>query len=168
MILHLGVVVVAAPLIAVGLARCGLGPGPFRRPLAVAAAATAFEALVVWGWHLPALHEAAARDTPMFLAQQASFLLAGTVLWLAAFSGTSRAAHGIGAVAMFLGFMHMGLLGALLTLAPALLYAPDVCLGAFGLAPLDDQRLGGVLMAVGGGLPFLAGGLVLAARVLEA
>ena len=80
----------------------------------------------------------------------------------------SLAALGIGIVTMLFTFMHMAMLGALLALAPDLIYPPDVCLGAFGLDPLADQRLGGALMAVAGGTPFLIGGLAFAYRVLEA
>jgi putative membrane protein len=51
----------------------------------------------------------------------------------------------------------MTMFGMMLTLAPILLYDPDLCRGAFGLDRLQDQHLGGVLMAVGGGLPYLIG-----------
>ena len=53
------------------------------------------------------------------------------------------------------------------TLAPELLYAPDLCIGAFGFRGLEDQRLGGLLMASLGGLPYLLGGLVLTYRMLR-
>jgi putative membrane protein len=122
--------------------------------------------VAVWGWHAPALHTAAALDGRVFVVQQASFLAAGMVVWLVGFSGRSRAASGIGALAMMVTFMHMAMLGVLLTLAPGLLYPPEICLGAFGLDRLADQRLGGGLMAVGGGMPYLFGGLVLAHRFI--
>ena len=166
MILHLGVAVVAAPLIAIGLARARLR-GDLQRPLLLALAASALEMVVVWGWHVPALHEAAALDDRFFVAQQGSFLLAGVFIWLVSFSGGSRAACGIGMLAMLLTFMHMAMLGVLLSLAPQLLYAPELCLGAFGFDRLDDQRFGGALMAVGGALPYLLGGIVLAHRFIS-
>lgn len=165
MILHLGVTVVAAPLIALGLV--GLGRNrTVRRPIALAFGASLFEMLVVWGWHAPALHEAAAARLPAFVAQQASFFCAGLLIWATAFSGTSRAMAGVSIFAMLFTFMHMAMLGLLLSLAPGLLYDPAFCLGAWGLDPLDDQRLGGALMAVVGGLPYLAGGLALTWRML--
>lgn len=67
---------------------------------------------------------------------------------------------------MVMSFMHMSMLGVLLTTVPALLYAPELCLGGFDLGPLEDQQLGGVLMAIGGGLPYLAGGVFFAHRLL--
>jgi putative membrane protein len=166
MMLHLGVAVVAAPLIAIGLARARRGVD-LQQPLLLALAASALEMVVVWGWHVPALHEAAALDDRFFVAQQGSFLLAGVFIWLVSFAGGSRAACGIGMLAMLLTFMHMAMLGVLLSLAPQLLYAPELCLGAFGLDRLDDQRFGGALMAVGGGLPYLLGGIVLAHRFIS-
>jgi putative membrane protein len=60
----------------------------------------------------------------------------------------------------------MAMLGALLALAPELLYSPELCLGAFGVERLDDQRLGGALMATLGSLPYLAGALFLVHRLL--
>lgn len=166
MILHLGVAVVAAPLVAIGLVRAGLGVGRARHPLLIALTASLLEMVVVWGWHAPALHEAAALDDSAFVLQQASFLLAGVVLWHASFAEPTRAGCGVGALAMLLTFMHMAMLGVLLALAPRLLYAPELCLGAFGLDPLDDQRLGGALMAVVGSLPYLAGGALLTYRFI--
>ena len=39
--------------------------------------------------------------------------------------------------------------------------------GPFGLDPLEDQQLGGVLMALGGGLPYLVGAALLTHRLLS-
>jgi putative membrane protein len=168
MILHLGVVVVAAPLIAFGAIRGGLTVRfILRRPAPAALVASLFEMLVVWGWHAPALHETAAQYKEVFIAQQLSFFSAGVAVWAVAFSCTSRAACGLGALAMFFTFAHMAMLGVLLALAPQLLYSPLLCLGAFGLDPLTDQQFGGAMMAIGGGLPYLAVGLFLVHRLLD-
>ncbi|WP_210321166.1 cytochrome c oxidase assembly protein [Aquibium microcysteis] len=166
MVLHLGVTVVAAPLIALGL--IGLSRDrAVRHPVAWALGASLFEMLVVWGWHAPVLHEAAAARLPAFVAQQASFFCAGLLIWVTALAGRSRAMAGVSVFAMLFTFMHMAMLGLLLSLAPGLLYDPAYCLGAWGFDPLDDQRLGGALMAVLGGLPYLAGGLALTWRMLD-
>ena len=167
MLLHLGVVVAAAPCVALGLARLGrVRPGG-QVWVAAACAASLLELVVVWGWHAPALHEAASLVPWVFAAQQASFLLAGVLVWLPGFAAQGRAAAGGGTLAMLLSFMHMSMLGVLLTTAPRLVYAPEVCLGGFGLSPLDDQRLGGIMMAAGGGVPYLVGGVFFARRLLR-
>ena len=166
MILHLGIVTLAAPLIVIGLRRIGIGLHVIRPGIGSAVAASAFDMFVIWGWHTPVLHEAAARDGGVFVVQQASFLAAGLLVWAVSFAGRHSGDAAIGAFAMLATFIHMTMLGALLALAPVLVYAPDVCVGAFGFERLDDQRLGGILMAVFGGLPCLIGGLVLVQRLL--
>jgi putative membrane protein len=166
MILHLGVTAAAAPLIALGLVRVARASLRLRRPLAVALGAAAVEWAAVWGWHAPALHARAALSDGAFALQQASFLAAGMGVWLTAFADRSRTGAAAGVLAMFLTFMHMAMLGVALALAPRLIYPLWLCGGAFGLDPLDDQRLGGALMAVLGGLPYLIGGLILASRLI--
>ena len=166
MILHLGVVGAAAPLLAFGLIRARLLP---HRGVTVgwAVAASLLEFVVVWGWHAPGLHALAARQPAYFAVQQASFLVAGLAVWGVGFADRSRAAAGAGLLAMLTTFMHMTMLGILLTLAREPLYAADICRGAFGFDPLEDQQFGGVLMTVVGGLPYLCGGGVLAWRLVS-
>lgn len=163
MVLHLAVMLAAAPLLALGLARAGMAPPQAGPLIPLALLASGVELLVVWGWHAPALHAAAALRPPVFAAQQASFLLAGLALWLAS-AGRSRRGAAAGVLAMLMTFMHMSMLGVLLALAPQL-YPPGVCGGLFGLEPLADQQTGGALMAVGA-FGYLAGGVVLARRLL--
>jgi putative membrane protein len=113
--------------------------------------------VAIWSWHVPLLHDAATRHKSLFVLEQASFLIAGLAVWTAAFTARSRETAPAAAFALFLTFTHMTMFGLILTLAPILLYDPDLCRGAFGLDRLQDQHLGGVLMAVGGGLPYLIG-----------
>ncbi|MEX6506770.1 cytochrome c oxidase assembly protein [Jiella sp. M17.18] len=166
MMLHLSVVTIASPLIAIGALRIALVERVLRPTVATALAASGFDLVVVWGWHAPILHDAAARHTPVFVFQQASFLAAGLLVWGLSFAGRTRRDAGLGAMATAMTFMHMSMLGVLLSIAPHLLYSPDVCQGAFGFTRLADQRLGGALMAVWGGLPYLCGSLVLLARLV--
>lgn len=171
MLMHMGVVAVAAPMIAVGLA--GGRHDPARRwprwfaPMV----ASALEFVVVWAWHAPALHHAARRVPGLLLLEQGSFLLVGLLVWIAAFGGDAarrrdRAAAGVAGLLMT--SMHMTLLGVLLALASRPLYGGhgDV-LTLSGLSPLQDQHLGGVLMLVFGGVSYLAGALVLLAGLLR-
>ena len=169
MTMHVGVVALAAPLLAAGLA--GTPADPTRRFSAAfhPVTATAVEFVVVWGWHAPALHFLARTSPPAFAVEQLSFLAVGLMVWLSAFgersSGRHATAAGIGA--LFLTSMHMTLLGALLALGPRPLYDPAIC--GFGtLGALEDQHLGGVLMLLVGGASYLLGGLVLMARLLRA
>lgn len=147
MLRHMALVALVPPLLIAGLpALRGLG----RVPVAFAAA---LDFAVVWGWHAPALHEAAYFSAPVFALEQASFLAAGLLVWAAALAGPGLA----GAGGMLLTSMHMTLLGALMILAPRALYA--YC----GLA---QQQLGGMLMLALGTPAYLAAGLWLTARTL--
>lgn len=183
MAMHVSVVAVAAPLLAIGLARAFEGRlDPARRlpRLFSPVPASALELVVVWGWHAPALHHAARSGAGMLAIEQASFLLSGLLVWLSAFggdaadpvAGRNRSASGI--VGMLLTSMHMTLLGALLALAERPLYPRHAGLGGspggtgwLGLGVLQDQQLGGALMLLGGGTVYLAGGLALAYRLLR-
>lgn len=169
---HLTVVCVAAPLIALALAGARLDPVRVAPVLFAAIPASLFELAVVWGWHAPALHDAARQASAMLVLEQASFLLAGLVLWLSVLSGpggdgvAARNRTAAGVIALLLTSMHMTLLGTLLALAPRPLYGESHGLAAgVGLA---DQQLGGTLMLIVGGATYLAGGLALAARLLRA
>ncbi|WP_235035168.1 cytochrome c oxidase assembly protein [Roseomonas sp. 18066] len=162
MVRHMAVVAVAGPLIAIGLSG-GRFDVTTRWPrLAGPIAASVFEFLAVWGWHLPGPHNAASTSLGFRGLEQGTFLAAGLLLWMASIGPGARGAGGI--VALLLTSMHMTLLGALLTLAPRPLYDHEACLG---LTVLEDQSLGGVVMLLVGGAAYLAGGLVLAARLLR-
>ena len=123
MILHLGVMVGAAPLIIIGVLR--LLPGDFapRHRYLGAFAASVYDFAVVWGWHLPVLHEAAARMNSAFAVQQLSFLTAGLALWWVCLAGRDARSDAAGAFAMLFASMHMAMLGVLLVLAQTLIYA---------------------------------------------
>ena len=81
MTMHVSVVALAAPLIAVGLA--GSRYDPVRKmPLLFAPIpASVLELVVVWGWHAPALHHAARSHTGALVLEQGTFLLVGLVVW---------------------------------------------------------------------------------------
>jgi putative membrane protein len=167
MLLHLGLVVVASPLIAWGLAARLPPPSSISDALSWCLLAMAFEMVAVWGWHVPLLHDAQGRNGGLFVLEQASFLAAGVGLWTAAFCSRTRQTAAAAGVALFLTFTHMTMFGLVLTLAPRLIYDPSLCQGGFGLDRLDDQHLGGILMAIGGGLPYLLGSGWAAYRLLR-
>jgi putative membrane protein len=169
MTMHMAVVAVAAPLLALGIAGGGLDPvrrvpGPFA-PVP----ASLLELAVVWAWHAPAPHHWARHSAAGLALEQGMFLLAGLLLWLSAFGGdpwrrANRTAAGI--VGLLLTSMHMTLLGALLALTPRPLYLHAA--GLAGLTGLEDQHLGGAIMLVAGGLSYLLGGLWLMVGLLRA
>jgi putative membrane protein len=170
MTMHMGVVAVAAPLIAAGLARGRFDPTRRLSRVFSPIQASLVELVVVWAWHTPALHHAARTTAAALVAEQGMFLCSGLLVWIAAFGGGTlphgnRA--GAGVVALLLTSIHMTLLGALLALSPRALYVHGVGL-AGGQAALDEQHLGGTIMLLVGGVTYLAGGLWLSAGLLNA
>ena len=157
MLLHMGVVAVAAPLLAIGSA--GAPWDVTRRwPVLVnPILASVFELGVVWAWHAPAFHHAARTQTAFLLFEQASFLVAGVWLWLAACGGAAadRAQRAwLGVAGLLFTSIHMTLLGALFALAPRPIYGAHL-----GADSLGDQHLGGSIMLLVGGASYLGGGL---------
>jgi putative membrane protein len=171
MTMHMGVVAVAAPLIALGVAGGRLDPVRRAPRLFAPIPASIVELVVVWAFHAPALHRAARHSAAGLIAEQGAFILSGLLVWCSAFGGDARERGDRGAsgvVALLLTSMHMTLLGALLALPPRPLYAHvgRVAEGSL-LTPLQDQHLGGAIMLFVGGVSYLAGGLWLMAEVLR-
>ena len=155
---HMTAVAIAAPLIAWGVQGSRYDPANLFPRLATPLAAALVEAVIVWGWHLPALRRLVAH-APLWLAlEQATFLAAGLLLWAAVLAPRHRAA---GVAALLITSMHMTLLGALIGLAPRPLYMHH------GPEALADQQLAGVVMLLVGGIAYLVGGLAMLGRLLQ-
>lgn len=164
MLAHMGVVAIAAPLIAIGLSD-RLPPVATFTPLL----ASLVELIVVWGWHAPAARLWAESSTFATILEQASFLAAGLFLWLSCIGQREAPAHDAsGAFALLLTSIHMTLLGALLSLASRALYGSDdvTCFGLI-LNAGQDQALGEVMMLTIGAAVYLAGGVFLLGRLLS-
>lgn len=171
MLMHMSVVAVAAPLIAVGLA--GSKPDPALRWawLLAPLPASALELVIVWAWHAPLLHHHARHSAIGKTLEQGSFLLASLLVWLSAYGGersTRRLRAGSGIAGLLMTSMHMTLLGALLALTPRTLYSQGHAHAASsGLDALQDQHLGGVIMLLAGGISYAIGALWLLAGLLS-
>lgn len=169
MAMHMGVVAIAAPFLALGLAGGGFDPVRKWPRLFPPVPLSVVELVIVWAWHSPALHHAARHGAGGFMLEQGAFLVAGLLVWISAFGGDALRRHeraGAGVTALLLTSMHMTLLGALLALSPRALYLHAA--HSSTLTPLQDQHLGGAIMLLVGGISYLAGGLWLAAGMLRA
>ncbi|MBY5837803.1 cytochrome c oxidase assembly protein [Rhizobium leguminosarum] len=167
MIVHMTTVAIAAPLLAMAVSGRRLDPAahlPWFGPVLASVA----ELLVVWLWHMPALRRLAETRLDAMLLEQASFLLAGILLWTACFRRHEGAQRLAGIIGLLFTSIHMTLLGVLLTLAPRPLYGiGDVtCLG-FALSRDTDQQLGGVVMLLVGAAAYMLGAIILLADVLK-
>ena len=168
MAMHIAVVAVVAPLIALAVSGTILDPVRAMPRLLAPIPISLIELVIVWAWHVPALHQAAREQTGMFAVEQASFLAAGALLWIAAIGGDHeqrRLRAGAGIAALLFTSMHMTLLGALFALAGRPLFLHGA--GPGSAAAVADQQLGGVIMLLVGGAAYLAGGLWLTTVALR-
>lgn len=170
MLAHMGVVAVAAPLVGIGISDWWQSRDAGPAAIALPVGASVLELVVVWAWHVPLLRAAAETSAMVTAGEQASFFLAGLLLWvscLGAVKTGGTAVRAAGVLGLLLTSIHMTLLGALLALSPRPLYgAEDVTCFGLLLDARQDQALGGVLMLLVGGAAYLTGGLVLLAKIL--
>lgn len=131
--------------------------------------AWSLHAAALWVWHMPRWFEATLGDPVIHTAQHISFLGTALIFWQAVFRSPQRhAAYGASTLYLFTTAMHTGALGALLTFTTNVwypVYAPSTPI--WGLTPLEDQQLGGLIMWVPAGLIYVIAGLVLFTRWLR-
>lgn len=144
---HIVLTMVAAPLLAFAL--------PVRwRHSANLLPALSVSTMALWLWHVPDFYASAFMHPALYWAMQLSLLSSFAWLWLGLLRSPNPLAAGVTALA---SATQMGLLGALLVFAPQPLYLPHLATTlAFGLSPVDDQQLGGLIMWVPANLPLLA------------
>ena len=126
-------------------------------------------AAVLWAWHAPLLFQATLDNESIHALQHASFLFSALLFWWAVIHGRQRAlGFGLAVLYMFTTALHSGLLGALLTFANSVWYpAYTDRTTAWGLTPLEDQQIGGLIMWIPAGLVYVAAALALFAGWLR-
>jgi putative membrane protein len=106
----------------------------------------------MWLWHVPAMYDAALRNSSVHALEHVCFVLAGTLYWWHLLSPI-RNRHrlsGMGPVAYMVSTkLLVGILGIVLAFAPASFYPfyehhPHY----WGLSPSEDQSMAGLLMAL--------------------
>ncbi len=144
---HVALTMVLAPLLALALpARWGMRAS-LLPPLVLST-------LALWLWHAPDFYTAAFTHPAIYWLMQLSLIGSFTWLWLGLLRSHAAMAAGISALS---SAIQMGLLGALLVFAPSPLYVPHLgTTMGFGLLPLEDQQLAGLIMWVPANLPLLA------------
>jgi len=126
--------------------------------------ATLLHAAAVLAWHLPALYESTLRSEAAHAAQHASFLVTAIIFWWALLRGGARPRRGAAVIALFVTTVYTGGLGALLTVSETPWYtAYGDAAAAWGLTPLEDQQLAGIIMWMPGAGPYLLAALMLVA-----
>jgi putative membrane protein len=151
---HVLLIAAVAPLLALAF--------PVRRlPSPPLAALVGLHTIILWVWHMPAPYEWGLASVPAYWLMQASLLVSAWLLWRAIFVSTAQPGPALVALVATIG--QMGLLAALIVFAPRPLYSVHFAsTAAWGMNPLADQQLAGLLMWVPASLPYLGAGLWLA------
>jgi len=118
-------------------------------------------AAVNWGWHFSTLYDDALENTALHYLQHASLLGAALLFWWPAIGvdpSPWRLPHPLRLFYLFLAMPQNSFLGIAIMEAPRVLYPHYVTnLRDWGMGPLEDQQLGGVIMWTIGDLAFLVG-----------
>ena len=150
---HVILISAVAPLLAIAY--------PAQRHSLPLAPLVVIHAVILWLWHTPGAYVWGLATVPAYWLMQVSLLGSAWLMWRAVLAPASRPGAALMALAATIG--QMGLLGALIVFAPRPLYAVHFeSAWAWGLSPLVDQQLAGLLMWVPAMLPYLGAGLWLA------
>lgn len=159
MLQHLLLIVVAAPL----LVASGLFDSLQRFALVqkLTQPATAWAAFVdiFLLWHWPAAFQWAAQNEATILLEHASILFGALLFWSVALSAHGQTWLSYGARALFVttAAVVTDLPGVIMLFAPrALCVMPGENAPAFGITPLEDQQIAGLLMWVPANLIFFS------------
>jgi cytochrome c oxidase assembly factor CtaG len=189
MVQHLLLVMVAAPLLVLGdpmtAMLWALAPRARRvvglwwrrrrglraawRAIASPGGAWVLHVIALWMWHVPSLYDGAVADGAVHVLEHMTFLVTALLFWWVPFKAHGRRiGAGTALIYLFGAVLQGTILGALLALARHPLYAAHFgTTRAWGLTPLEDQQLAGLLMWVPAGLVYLAALVPLALRVLR-
>jgi cytochrome c oxidase assembly factor CtaG len=126
-------------------------------------------AIALWTWHIPALFDATLHSETVHTLQHLSFLVSALLFWWALIHGPQGAmGYGAAVLYVFTTSVHSGALGALLTVAGSVWYPSYSGLTtSWGLTPLEDQQLGGLIMWIPASLVYEIAGLALFAGWLR-
>jgi len=125
-------------------------------------------AVVVWAWHIPALYDATLHSDSVHALQHLSFLGSALLFWWAMLRTRTRAGAGISVVLLFTTAVHTSVLGALMTFSRTPWYSPYATSAAvWGLTPIEDQQLAGLIMWIPLSVVYLVAALAVARRWLS-
>jgi putative membrane protein len=183
MVQHILLVLVAGPLLVLGAPAGTLlrgTPRPVLRalgrwrarprlaaalqPLRDPVAAWVLHVGTLWFWHASVPYDAAVDDPLVHAIEHTTFLFTSVLFWASVAGVRARRAGNTGlAMILVLGMAIQSVfLAALITFATTPWYSVfETTTRAWGLSPLEDQQLAGVIMWVPGGVVYVASGLAM-------
>jgi len=165
MVQHLMLALVVAPLMVMGTPGGMLRPilrlpgvGPVARWITAPTRCFAIFNVVLAAWHLPPLYNYALAHHPVHIVQHLMFLVASVLMWwpvLSPMPELPRLSYPGQMLYLFLMSIPMAIVAVYISYADGLLYplyasAPRI----WGITPMTDQLIGGLIMWIPGGLYF--------------
>ena len=166
MVQHLVITLVVPPLLLAGTPGALLRPALRHRAIgAVARHLTSpfssffYFNVTLAAWHLPVLYNLALAHHPVHIAEHLMFMATAVLMWwplLSPLPELPRLAYPGQMLYCFLMVIPMSIVAIYITMADSILYpayasAPRV----WGITPMSDQQIGGLIMWIPGGLFFL-------------
>lgn len=149
---HLVMIAGAAPLLVLAFPR-STGTGLSLTPVFL------LHTALLWIWHAPSPYAFALSSPGAYWLMQLSLLGSAFLLWRELLAQSAQ--RGPALMTLLATMMQMGLLGALLVFAPRAVFTPHFATTMpFGLTPLEDQQLAGVLMWAPAMVPYVAAALI--------
>lgn len=133
---------------------------PVWRAISHPVLAWGIAALVLWGWHIPVVYQAAIRHPVIHDLEHAMFLGSAMLFWWTVIQPVGRRprAYGSSLVLLFTTALQGSALGVLMTFSSVLWYPLyDDRTASWHLTALQDQHLAGAVMWVPGGIVYLFG-----------
>lgn len=113
--------------------------------------------IVLWGWHASVFFEAALYNETIHAIEHVMFIGTAMLFWWVLFKHTrqNHIHYGMAVLYLFTTTLQSGILGALMTFSNEPWYAYYTAFEpAWGLSPLQDQQLAGLIMWIPGGAVF--------------
>ena len=166
MVQHLMLTLVAPPMMLAGVQGWMLRPalkqrfvGPAARWATRVTSCYLIFNVVVAFWHLPPMYNTAMAHHPVHIAQHLTFMVASVLMWwplMSPLPELPRLAYPAQLLYCFLMMIPMSIVAIYIAMAdsalyPAYAFAPRM----WGISPMEDQLIGGLIMWIPGGLFFM-------------
>jgi putative membrane protein len=124
--------------------------------------------IVIWVWHVPVLFQATLQSDVVHALQHLSFMTSALLFWWVVMFPRRQNALGLSLVYLFTTAVHTGVLGALMSMSRSVWYpAYGTDAAAWGLTPIQDQQLAGLVMWIPASIAYLGAALFVVYRWLR-
>ena len=167
MVQHLLLTMVVTPLLIVGTPAAMLRPAlaypvinRIAKRITTGGAAFVLFNVVLIAWHLPPLYNLAMANHDVHIVQHLTFLVTSVLMWwplLSRMPELPALSRPLQILYVCLLMIPMSVVGMIITYADSVLYpAYEVAPRMWGLSPMEDQLIGGLIMWIPGSFIYIA------------